>query len=196
LASFTPLKKYLTTYLKRELSDKLFYHGFHHTVDVYNYVIEIARAEKINRADLTLLKVAVLLHDAGFTKKYAGHEEVSCDMARDILPRYHYSRQEISMVCDLIMATKIPQQPKTHLERILADADLMYLGTKRFVEVGYTLFEEMKIYSGVLTETQWNRIQLDFMKKHHYHTDYCRKKYEQPKQKNLTKILDIIKKYK
>lgn len=192
MTNFSKLKKYLTSYLKKTLSGNLYYHGFHHTLDVYNYVVEIARAEKIQRDDLTLLKVAVLLHDAGFTKSYTGHEDLGCEMARQILPQYGYSAEQINKVCGMILATKIPQQPNTHLERIIADADLLYLGTHRFKEVGDTLFKELKIYSGLQSEKEWNGIQKKFLENHHYHTDYCRRTYEPMKQKNLKKILKAI----
>jgi len=188
LTNYSTFKNYITSYLKKELAGDLYYHGFHHTMDVYDYVVEIAKAEKINRKDLTLLKVAVLLHDAGFTQAYTGHEDVSCEMAKTLLPQFNYTQDEIDEVNGMIQATKIPQNPKSILEKILADADLLYLGTTRFKEVGDTLFREMTIYSGLKNENEWNRIQKEFLEKHHYHTDYCRKVYEPVKQKNLKKI--------
>lgn len=163
-------------------------------MDVYKYVIEIAKAEKVKGKDLTLLKVAVLLHDAGFTKSYKGHEDLGCQMAREILPDYGFTSEDIQRVQGMIMATKIPQQPHNLLEEILADADLLYLGTHRFKEVGDTLFEEMKIYADLQSEKQWNVIQKSFLEKHHFHTQYCKTKYEPAKQKNLKKILKVIEK--
>ena len=163
-------------------------------MDVYDYVMEIAKAEKVGRTDQTLLKVAVLLHDAGFTQTYAGHEDVSCEIAKTLLPQFNYTKEEIEKVVGMIQATKIPQKPKTLLEKILADADLLYLGTQRFKEVGDTLFEEMKVYAGLGSSKEWNGIQKKFLEHHHYHTDYCRKMYEPTKQKNLKKIIALIEK--
>ena len=196
MTNFSTFKKYLTSYLKRELAGNLYYHGFHHTMDVYKYVVEIAKAEKINRYELTLLKVAVLLHDAGFTQTYNGHEDVSCQMALTLLPQFDYTSEEIERICGMIQATKIPQKPKNILEQIIADADLLYLGTKRFKEVGDTLFEEMRIYSGLGSSKEWNSIQKKFLEHHHYHTAYCRANYEPTKQKNLKKIIALIEKGK
>ncbi len=192
MTKFATFKEYLTSYLRKELAGNLFYHGFHHTMDVYSYVVEIAKAEGVNRSDLTLLKVAVLLHDAGFTQTYIGHEDVSCEMAKTLLPQFDFNSEEIAQVCGMIQATKIPQKPRNLLEKILADADLLYLGTKRFKEVGDTLFEEMKVYSGLGNSAEWNNIQKKFLEHHHYHTDYCRKTYEPMKQKNLKKIISLI----
>jgi uncharacterized protein len=165
-------------------------------MDVYKYVLEIAKAENVNRYELGLLKAAVMLHDAGFTQVYGGHEDVSCQMARTLLPQFEYTAEEIERICGMIQATKIPQQPNNLLEKIIADADLMYLGTSRFKEVGDTLFQEMKTYSGLQSEDDWNEIQRKFLIKHTYHTDYCRRVYEPAKQKNLDSIIKIIEKEK
>jgi HD superfamily phosphodiesterase len=194
LSKYLALKKYLSTYLQKELASDLHYHGFHHTMDVMKYVNEIAKAEKISKADHTLLKAAVLLHDAGFTKTYIGHEEYGCELAVSLLPNFEFNQEEIDKICGMIQATKIPQKPKTLLEKIIADADLLYLGTKRFKEVGDTLFEEMKIYSGLHSAEDWNKIQKKFLENHHYHTEYCHRVYEPAKQKNLKKIIAIIQK--
>jgi uncharacterized protein len=75
----------------------------------------------------------------------------------------------------MVMATKIPQSPKTKLERIIADADLEYLGTDDFKRIGRTLFDEIQIYLNVESERQWNIIQMNFLKTHQYHTDFCKK---------------------
>lgn len=196
MTNFSTFKQFLISYLKNELAHDLTYHGFHHTLDVYQSVIEIAAAEKISKADLRLLKVAVLLHDAGFTQSYVGHEDVSCHMAEILLPQFGFEPHEIALVIGMIQATKIPQKPKTLLEKILADADLLYLGTSRFKEIGDTLFEEMKVYSGLKSKHEWNLIQQKFLQKHHFHTEYCRKKYEPVKQKNLNKISALLLKAK
>ncbi|HNF71660.1 MAG TPA: HD domain-containing protein [Chitinophagaceae bacterium] len=191
MARYTDFKRYITSYLKRELAPDLYYHGFHHTEQVMENVIEIARAEKLNRYELTLLKVAVWMHDAGFAKVYIGHEDASKVMTRKLLPEYGYSREEIKLICGMIEATKIPQKPTTLCEKILADADLLYLGTSAFKKIGDTLYEEMKIYAGLQDVQTWNLIQQKFLESHSFHTRYCHDKYEPAKQRNLKKVIAL-----
>lgn len=174
--------------LKAQLSPNLFYHGLHHTLEVYQNAIEISGARTISRTDLTLLKIAVLFHDAGFIKTYDGHEAEACEMVRNLLPQYHFDERAIEQVCGMIMATKIPQHPKCYLEKIIADADLMYLGTDSFEKIGQTLYNEREIYFGHTSLFKWNQIQIDFLSKHRYHTDYCLEKYEAKKQANLESL--------
>lgn len=164
----------------------------HHTQDVLAYAEEIAEAEGINQHDLFLLKVAVLCHDTGFADVYSGHEALGCEFAENYLPQFGINGADIDTIIGMIRATVIPQNPTNLLECIIADADLMYLGTDRFETIGETLFKEMKAYGLLNSRNQWNEIQKQFLEKHHYHNEYCRKQYEPRKQQNLHLVMRAL----
>lgn len=192
---FNEVEEHIIGRLKRELPDNLYYHGVHHTLDVLKSTEMIGREENLSDSDMHLLKVAVLYHDSGFVKTYKNHEEESCNMARTDLSAFGFSAAQIETICGMIMATQIPQNTHNQLERIIADADLEYLGTDRFDKVGRTLYNEMKIYLNLESERQWNIIQIKFLSNHHYHTDFCIKNREAKKQENLQMVKDIVGSY-
>jgi uncharacterized protein len=188
LKRFDLFKNDITTLLSTTLSENLHYHGFHHTLEVAANTTEIAEEENINKNEQLLLQTAVLLHDAGFMYTYAHHEEKGAEMARNMLPKYGYSKSEIELVCGLIEATKIPQAPKTHLQNIIADADLMYLGTNAYDSIAETLYQELEHYTPLNSRDRWHQIQIQFIEHHQYHTTYCINKYEPRKQENLMRL--------
>jgi uncharacterized protein len=192
LSNYSPEEKFILQKLENELPGNLTYHGLHHTLDVLNAALKIAGEEKISASEIKLLRIAVLFHDAGFTGVYKNHEEKGCEMVKKILPSFGYSAKEISIICGMIMATKIPQSPKTQLEKIICDADLDYLGRNDFHKISNTLFDEMKIYAHVHDERQWNMIQKNFLEKHHYYTQYGIVKREPQKQKYLQEINHLL----
>jgi predicted metal-dependent HD superfamily phosphohydrolase len=196
MRNFKEVEQHIVSILKRDLPNNLFYHGLHHTMDVLESAEMIGKEEKITDQEMLLLKVAVLYHDAGFTKVYRNHEEVGCDMARRDLPKFGFEPSEIEIICGMIMATKIPQNPSTKLEKIIADADLEYLGTDDFVRIGRTLYEEIRIYLNVEGERQWNIIQMNFLKNHSYHTAFCKAHREAEKIKNLQKVIEEVERHK
>ncbi len=104
------------------------------------------------------------------------------------MDEFGFSEEEIALVRGMIMATRIPQQPETKLEKILADADLEYLGTSKFDFFSEKLFQELKHFQPLLDIRQWNDIQIKFVSNHFYHTGFCRKYREKAKNKNLEKI--------
>ncbi len=164
-------KQFILNRLRRELSPELHYHGLHHTMDVLRMAGHICESEGVNGRELTLVKTAALFHDAGFVKnKHNGHEHEGCLIVRDCLPGFAYLPEDIEVICGMIMATKIPQSPKSHLEDILCDADLDYLGREDFHVIGRSLFEELKSYQILEEEQTWNRLQVSFLSAHRFHT--------------------------
>ncbi|RYU94964.1 HD domain-containing protein [Emticicia agri] len=170
--NFEKAEAYVFDKLEDSLSATLFYHGVHHTIDVCKAVLQIAIAEGINdKETLLLLQTAALYHDSGFISTYKGHEEESCRLARLSLPDFDYSDEEIETICSLIMTTKIPQNAHTHLEKIMADADLDYLGREDFWPISDSLYEELKEREMVTDRNSWNKLQIQFLESHHYWTD-------------------------
>ena len=195
--NFVAAQDFILKKMEEELPGHLFYHGLHHTRDVYSAAVNIAKEEGITSSvELALIKTATLYHDSGFTIDYQNHEESGCDLARKTLPGFGYTPEHIEVICGMIMATKIPQNPQIKLEEILCDANLDYLGRDDFYEIGDTLFSELKFYNKIKDEQQWNKIQVSFLNAHHYYTNYGKTHREAQKQVYLKDLIKVIETYK
>ena len=183
-----PECQYILQKLKKDLPLHIHYHTIDHTLDVYDRANYIASREGIVGLDLKLLLIAALYHDAGYLKQSEDHEQISCQMVRTDLPLFNYSIDEIEKICTLIMATKIPQNPKSHLEEIMADADLDYLGREDFFTIGDKLYLEFLELGKITTREEWNIMQINFLQQHHFFTTTAIKLRQTTKEKNL-KIL-------
>lgn len=162
---------YILDRLMNELPAELTYHRLSHTLDVVEQARRIALSENVLDAqELALLETAAYFHDSGFMETYEKHEEKGCEIAQNILPFYDYSPSEITAICTIIMATKIPQSPTNKLSEIICDADLDYLGREDFFEIGQRLYQELLFKNLVKNKKQWDEIQLSFLGKHHYFT--------------------------
>jgi len=171
--------------LEKELPDYLSYHNAQHTKNVYKYASDIALTENIHGDDVTLLLTAALFHDTGFLKTHQGHEEVSCSIARETLPQYGYSNGQIEKVCNIIMATKLPQRPVSLAEEIICDADLYYLGTDQYAPVAEKLYHEMQHTGLGKTRKEWKEEQAKFIEAHVYFTSTANTKLAAKKKHNL-----------
>lgn len=183
---------YILGKLRHGLPKERTYHSFSHTLDVYRTVVAIAAEEGVNGEDLDLLRTAALYHDSGFLLQDHDHEEASCKLAREALPQFGYTPAQIERVCTMIMATRIPQQPKDLMDRILCDADLDYLGRADFFRIGATLFSEFKHYGVVDNERAWNELQVRFLEKHKYFTDTSRSMREPVKLRHIKTVKDWL----
>ncbi|WP_456440786.1 HD domain-containing protein [Psychroserpens sp.] len=187
-ASFNTILKDVTSLLNKELSKYLTYHNINHTLSVIDKAEHIAIKENVSQKNVVLVKIAALYHDVGFIKIRDGHEEESCIIAKEQLKGYNYPKEDIDIVCETIMATKIPQNPTNHLGQILADADLEYLATNRFKPVSELLYQELKYFNKDLSRNQWDQMQIDFIEKHEYFTNYCKRYKSFRKENNLQKL--------
>lgn len=190
---YDKIKKLILKKLKENLPEHLSYHSVMHVKDVINAVEEIAVSENVEDEDLMLLKTAALFHDTGFLFGAKDHEEKSCEIAQEFLPNYGYSQPQIDKIKGMIMATKIPQKPHNHLEQILADADLDYLGRDDFFKIGDKLFEELTMFGIVNSERDWNLLQEKFLESHHFFTKTAIESRNHKKQENLNIIKSKLK---
>jgi len=183
------MRDFIVDLLRNNLPEEYYYHNSAHTIYVREKGQEIGQHEQCTAQELKLLSVAALWHDTGYIKTYKDHEEESCLIARQHLPDYGYSVNDVDLICGMIMATKIPQLPRTKLEEILADADLEYLGTYSFEIKSNSLFHELHSINPLLTEKKWNQMQISFLQKHHYFTRFCIENREPVKQNHLRKLV-------
>jgi uncharacterized protein len=90
------------------------------------------------------------------------------------------------------MATTVPQAPKSKSGMILADADLFYIGTDQYDEYADRLIREMRHFDPTLTEEKWLNIQVNFLKKHHFHTDYALEVLGPKKLQHLNRLMQAL----
>jgi hypothetical protein len=192
LIQFTDIQEIILDKLEHELPDYLFYHNVKHTVDVVTEVELIGWGEGCSDEEILLLKTAGLFHDAGHTVAYDNHEHYGTLLVREMLPKYNYSPEQIDRICEIIMATKLPPQPKNLLEEIICDSDLDYLGRSDFIPVSNTLFEELKAQKKIMELNDWNKLQVRFISGHQYFTKTARSLREVNKQLQIERIQSLI----
>ncbi len=186
------VEEFVLSKLEDGLPDNLYYHNVKHTIDVVTQVELIGRSERIKDEEMLILKTAALFHDMGHLVNYDTHEEESMKLAKKILPEYHYTPKQIEKICELILVTQMPPQPKNLLEEIMCDADLDYLGRADFVPVSINLYKEYHERKKIDSIQEWNQMQHKFIKNHQYFTNTAQKLREVNKKKQLENILEEI----
>jgi uncharacterized protein len=177
------------------------FHNKHHTLDdVLPYGIVLAARHGLPERDLKVLAAGLLLHDTGFLQQYRENEEIGACMARDLLPAYGFSSEQIDQVGGIILATRMPQKPSTLLEKIMCDADLNNLGRDSFWSAGEALYRELLLHTGDINYAPlpsrdiggWYKRQRDFLESHRFHTEYGKRELEQGKQNNIRHIEKLL----
>ena len=139
-----------------------------------------------------MLKTAALFHDAGHIVAYDNHEFYGTQIAKEMLPGFNYTPDQIERICSIILSTKLPPKPTNLLENIICDSDLDYLGRSDFIPVSNTLYEELKAQNKMGSLNDWNKIQVKFISGHQYFTKTARSLREVNKKLQIERIQSLI----
>jgi hypothetical protein len=189
---FKGAEKYIIEKLSNELPHNLYYHNIEHTLSVYESVKMYAVLEKVDAADMILIKTAALYHDSGFLIRYRENEICSVQIIEEVLPEFDYTEIQIEAISKMIMSTEIPNKPKNLLDKILCDADLDYLGTNDFFMRGMKLFKEWNDHGIVTSLKEWYYQELYFLQQHEFFTKSAIKLRQNTKMKHLAQVKELL----
>ena len=189
--------QYIRSLFRDELPAGIKYHEAAHTLHPTKGVVatadRIGKSENISEHDRELLIAAAYFHDTGYIREYEKNEPIAVRMAGRILKLIGYKPNEIVKVQKMILSTDLEREPKTHVEKILCDADLDHLGREDFFKLDGRLREGRRARGiDVSDDVKWYRSTLEIIKKHQYYTESQKKLREKRKQKNIKKLLNKL----
>lgn len=183
------VEKHVGDYFHTHSDPRLVYHNLEHTEKVVNAAQQIANHYQLNEQDFFTVTVAAYFHDTGYFEDALNHEAKGAALADDFLAKHKVNQEIRDQVKSAILATKIPQQPKSEIDKILCDADLFHLGLADFRTKGKLMHKENElIYKKDISKSEWRKKDIQFMESHHYHTDYATLLLSDQKQKNIEKL--------
>lgn len=169
-------QEFVLNLLEQRLAPWTVYHDVRHTEETVEACREIGGASGLNEAEMEILLLAAWFHDTGYIETVRGHEERSVTIAGEFLRERSYPEEGIERISGCIMATKMPQSPKNLLEKIICDADMIYLGKEGFFAKNDLLKAEIeKRENRVIPDVDWLKRSVDFLSGQSYHTEYALK---------------------
>lgn len=185
--------EYCTDLLTNSKCNQLPFHNLQHTIEIVQNVKYLCAAMDINEQETDMLIIAAWFHDTGFSVTYKGHEEESKLIATAFLKTQEVNIDFIDKVCNCIDATKMPQCPTSKLAKILCDADLFHISNSHFFYRKLLLRKEWELFCDYkVSDLEWHKLNLDFLKKHHFRTTYGKDTLTSGKQENILKVERIL----
>ena len=185
------VQQFVKNIFATRVSPAFVFHNINHTREVVRACEEIGSRFQLTEDEQLALLIGAWVHDIGYASGSANqHEEHSQKLAVAFLNEKHASQQLIDMVTGCITATKMPQTPTNQIEQIICDADLYHLGTEGFEEKNRLLRQEInQLQDKEINKKDWRQINIEFLQRQRYFTDYAKNKLEPVKQKNLDKLI-------
>ena len=186
------LKEKIFDDLSNILDENYSYHNLDHTKRVISAAVDIGRNYDLSEKDWRCLLTACLLHDYGFIESHVEHEKISAKLSSQILPTYGFSETDIQIINSLIIVTKLEEKPKNLLESIIRDSDLEYLGSEDFIKISPLLKKEWINCKVVKSDSEFYKIQYEFILNHSFYTDFMIKNSINQKKVNIDYAKSMI----
>jgi len=179
----------LVTCVAKNLMPDLPYHNFcEHVVKIDQACARLAYEMDLPYSDRFLLATASRVHDIILVPGANDNEEKSAQFAKEFLPQVGYGNAETQRVEGLILATKLPQNPRDYLEEIICDADLYNFGDESFFDCAECVRQEL----GIPNDEKWMENIYNLLTNHEYHTEVARALRNAGKKKNIRKLEKMI----
>jgi len=138
------------------------------------------------------LLAAAWFHDVGFSQGDLDHELYSANLAVAFLSTHGIDKYILSMVSQLILATKLPARPDSLPQQILCDCDLHHLGFHNYPTWSSRLKTEVERQKGIhFSDESWTSENIQFFESHHFFTDFARARWGIQKEKNLSQLREV-----
>lgn len=190
---FIKIEEFATKLLTSKAVCELCYHNIDHTKRVVENVERIGKHEGVTEEELGILKTIAWFHDLGYSVSYIEHEDASIAIAISFLRNEGINEDFIDLIVNGINSTRVPQNPTTKLEYIVADADLFDLGSDLYFEKSKKLFEEWNNCIKKSEEHLMWEFSLQFLKDHHYFTSYGIEVLTPIKERNIKLLEEKLK---
>lgn len=173
--------------------DKYYFHNLDHTKEVVAAVNDIGKHCDLTNEEFEAAITAAWLHDIGYREGSENHEENSVKAASGLFAKLNTPIGKISMINSAILSTRIPQHPRSMVDKVLCDADLYHLATEECDEKGRLLRSEWThTKKKDMNDKDWLQHNVEFMEGHHYHTPYGQTVLEEGKRKNIKRIKKVL----
>lgn len=184
---------YAINYLETELPSNMYYHNLWHTQEgVMPAAVRLGQLSGCSEEEIALLKLGAAFHDLGMAHRQLGHEIIAARIAAQELPEFGIPPEQIETIMGMILATRLPQMPRSFLEQIVADADLDVLGREDFFSRGELLRQEQIALGQELPWLDWQASQLSFLKQHEYFTSAAKSLRDAGKQAHIAILEETL----
>jgi len=187
------LEEFILDKLEAGLKPTMLFHNAKHTKDIYTLTELIGRAEDISQEELLLCRTAALFIDTGYITNYEDNGDESVRLAREILPKFRYSKDQIDVVSNLLLSLKYTENNKTKTEAILIDAFQNYFGRVDFIEHSKRNYLEIKERIASLSEKEWFYHELRIIEHFKFFTNTAKMLQEVSSNEQISKIKDFAK---
>jgi len=180
---------------KKSGKEGFYFHNFRHVKSKTGVVKKLADLYQISNYFQKPLILAAWFKDSGLLEDYKKPLSHSISNAESFLHENGVDEDLIKKVSTLIRSAYSPKSTPSLLERILHDADTVYVGKKSFIKEAELLRMEYESFlHKFIDDYEWEKYQYKLISDASFQTEAAFKKYEHIRIKNLKRQRDRMNK--
>ena len=170
LLRLADLEEFIFDKWSKEAPYGLFFHNIRHTLDVYTNIELLGKAEDSGEEEMLIMRTTGLFLYAGYLFSYHNPLKKSIEFAQKVLPDFKYDPKQIARICALLKSIDLGKKPETSEEKIIRDAEMIYLGRIDFPDKAFALYKEMKEHNEINSFESWKKQMKQLLSEHEYYT--------------------------
>ena len=191
MGHITKAKEYIVDFFDRHIDAKYEYHNLDHTLSVLSAAQKLGAEANLEVEERMIVELAALFHDTGFIEGPINHESKSAELAEQYLKEESIAPSIIEEVKTCILATKMHFETTDYLSQILQDADMSGLASKHYFDINERLRKERNnIQEEHISKSDWNEINIEFLRNCKYKTEAGKALFQEKKEKNLASLIN------
>lgn len=175
---------YIKQYYTAEFSPGFSFHDYNRAVDIVRNCVRLGELMNLSKDDLQTLHLAAWLLETGYCKDYYNYQAASVAFANDYLSTQGVDDEIKKAIEEMILSTRIPQQPVTLMAQVLCDASTYHLAEKNLLRNLENLRLERSAEGNKdYTDKEWMAENLNMLNENFYFTSAARELFGKKKQK-------------
>lgn len=153
--------------LREAMPPEYVFHNWEHARDTVEAVYRLLpRHPGLTVRERRCLLLAALMHDCAYSEGRVGHEARSARIAGEIYAANGIADRDVRLIRELILATELEREPRTPCERLIREADIFGVGTRKGALRARLVRQELANLGTVYTDAEWARLNRAFVKRH------------------------------
>ncbi len=185
---------YVYDLLLQELDHTFVFHNYDHAQEVAEVAADLARSAGLPEGKQQALVLAAWFHDTGYIVSRTDHYAASARLAKEFLEKELADPKLRDRVPKLIESLN-DERPVGELQALLHDANVSYLGRKRFERRANLLRLEEEHHRGqTFTLIEWQERMLERLVQTRYYSQEAHAEFSKRLNKNLASLKEDLRK--
>jgi predicted metal-dependent HD superfamily phosphohydrolase len=175
---------FIKEYYNSEFSSDFSFHNYNRAITIVRTCMTLGVQEGLKKEELKTLQLAAWFLETGYSKDYYNYQTASAALAKNYLQEKGVDDEIKNTIEEIILSTRIPQQPVTLVAQVLCDASMYHLGEKKIRHAMENLrMEQQKAGGKEYSDNEWMAECSNMINDHFYFTPAARKLFEKKKRK-------------